>query len=73
MGSWRWGPSWRWTAVDAGAGRGRELRGDPGGGPPLSIETIEALFGRVGQALALAVQAAAPPAIGLTLAGWPSA
>lgn len=41
----------------------------PAGGPSLSIETIEALFGRVGQALALAVQAAAPPAIGLTLAG----
>ena len=35
----------------------------------LTLETAEAAFGRVGQALALAVRAAAPPAIALTLAG----
>lgn len=41
----------------------------PVGDVSLSIESAEVAFGRVGQALALAVRAAAPPAIAMTLAG----
>jgi type III secretory pathway component EscT len=41
----------------------------PAGGAHLSTETAVEAFGRVGQALELAVHAAAPPALALTLAG----
>lgn len=41
----------------------------PAGGARLSAETATLVFGRVGQALALALRAAAPPALALALAG----
>lgn len=41
----------------------------PPGGLPLSIETAEAAFGRVGWALGLALRAAAPAGLALALAG----
>ncbi len=41
----------------------------PVGELSLTLETAEIAFGRVGRALALAIRAAAPPAIALTLAG----
>jgi flagellar biosynthesis protein FliR len=41
----------------------------PVGGARLSAETAALVFGRVGQALALALRAAAPPALALALAG----
>jgi flagellar biosynthesis protein FliR len=41
----------------------------PVGELSMSVETAEFAFGRVGQALALAVRAAAPAAIAMTLAG----
>ena len=41
----------------------------PPGGPPISESMAADLFGRIGQALELALQAAAPPAMALILAG----
>ncbi len=41
----------------------------PGGGPSLSDETARLAFGRVSEALELALRAAAPPALALALAG----
>ncbi|MEO6810943.1 MAG: flagellar biosynthetic protein FliR, partial [Isosphaeraceae bacterium] len=41
----------------------------PAGGPPLSAETVAQAFGRVGQALELALRAAAPVALALAAAG----
>ena len=41
----------------------------PAGGLPLSLETAEAIFGRVAQALSLVLSAAAPAAVALVLAG----
>lgn len=41
----------------------------PAGTASLSIETVNQAFGRVGQALALTLRAAAPPALALCLAG----
>jgi flagellar biosynthetic protein FliR len=44
-------------------------RAIPAGGLPLSLETAEAIFGRVAQALSLVLSAAAPAALALVLAG----
>ncbi|MDR3633611.1 MAG: flagellar biosynthetic protein FliR [Isosphaeraceae bacterium] len=41
----------------------------PAGGMSLSEESVRLLFGRVGEALELALRAAAPPALALALAG----
>ncbi len=41
----------------------------PAGGLRLAEETLELAFGQVGRALALSLQAAAPPALALTLTG----
>src|SRR5262249_50971518 len=52
-----------------GRGLGGGRAADPAGGPDLSADVADLAFGRVGQALELALRAAAPAALALAAAG----